>query len=147
MQLISDYMIKHHKECDATLTRAGEAAAASDWAALQRDAEAFLREIERHIVIEDTLLFPAFEERTGMGEGGPTATMRTEHEQMHGMFAQMRAAIEARDAKQYVGVSETLLTLLQMHNAKEEEMMYPMLDQTLGDDARDLLAQVESIAA
>jgi len=67
---------------------------------------------------------------------------------MHGMFALMRAAIEVRDAKQqYLGVSETLLALLQMHNAKEEEMMYPMLDQTLGDDARGLLTQLKRIAA
>ncbi len=147
MQLINDYMTRHHKECDAVLARAEEAAAASDWAALERDAGTFLREIEGHIEVEETLLFPAFEERTGMTGGGPTATMRMEHEQMHGMFTQMRAAIQARDAQQYLGASETLLTLLQQHNMKEESMMYPMLDQALGDDARSLLAQVESIAA
>jgi len=146
MQLINDYMTRHHKECDAVLARADEAAAASDWAALERDAGTFLREIERHIGIEENLLFPAFEDRTGMSSG-PTATMRMEHEQMRGMFAQMRAAIQARDAQQYLGASETLLILLQQHNVKEESMMYPMLDQALGDDARSLLTQVESITA
>ena len=103
MQLINDYMTRHHKECDAVLTRADEAAAASDWAAVERDAGTFLREIERHIETEETLLFPAFEERTGMTDGGPTATMRMEHEQMRGMFRQMRAAIPARDARRYLG--------------------------------------------
>jgi len=66
---------------------------------------------------------------------------------MHGMFAQMRAAIEAQDAEQYLGVSKTLLALLRQHNMKEESMMYPMLDQALGDDARSLLAQLESTPA
>ena len=146
MQLIGDYMGRHHKECDAVLAHADKAAAAADWAALRRDAGTFLREMERHIGMEENLLFPAFEQTTGM-TSGPTETMRMEHEQMHGMFAQMRAAIEAQDAEQYLGVSQTLLALLQQHNMKEESMMYPMLDQALGDDARNLLAQLESIPA
>jgi hemerythrin-like domain-containing protein len=105
----------------------------------------FLRGIERHIGLEENLLFPAFEERTGM-TSGPTETMRMEHEQMRGMFAQMRAAIDAKDAALYLGVSETLLILLQQHNMKEESMMYPMLDQALGDDAPGLLGQLEAVA-
>lgn len=147
MQLINDYMTRHHKECDAVLTRADEAAAAADWAAVESNAGTFLREIERHIEAEETLLFPAFEERTGMADGGPTATMRMEHEQMRDLFAQMRAAIPARDAQRYLGASQTLLSLLQQHNMKEESMMYPMLDQALGDDARGLRAEVESAMA
>ena len=77
---------------------------------------------------------------------GPTAIMRMEHDQMRGMFVQMRAAIEAKDGEQYLGAAETLLILLQQHNMKEESMMYPMLDQSLSDDANSLLAQLESIA-
>lgn len=78
---------------------------------------------------------------------GPTQVMCMEHEQMRGMFAQMRAAIEAKDTKQYLGTAQTLRMLLPQHNMKEENMMYPMLDQALGEDARALLAQVESITA
>ena len=146
MQLISDYMNKDHKHCDDAFARAEDRAAAGDWTGLARDGATFLRKIERHIEVEEELLFPAFEETTGMTTG-PTETMCMEHEQMRGMFAQMRAAIEAKDAKQYLGVAETLLSLLQQHNMKEESMMYPMLDDALGDDARSLLAQLESLAA
>lgn len=146
MQLISDYMNKDHRHCDAAFALAGEKAAAGDCTGLARDGATFLRKIERHIEIEEELLFPAFEETTGMTTG-PTETMCMEHEQMRGMFAQMRAAIEAKDAKQYLGVAETLLNLLQQHNMKEESMMYPMLDQALGERARGLLIQLESLAA
>jgi len=146
MQLISDYMNKDHKHCDAAFARAEDMAAAGDWTGLARDGGTFLREMERHIGLEEELLFPAFEEKTGM-TSGPTETMRTEHEQMRGMFAQMRAAIEAKDAEQYLGNAETLLILLQQHNMKEESMMYPMLDQALGEDARSLLTQLEGLAA
>ena len=146
MQLISDYMNKDHKHCDEAFARAEDMAAAGDWTGLARDGGTFLHEMEHHIELEETLLFPAFEEKTGMASG-PTETMRTEHEQMRGMFAQMRAAIEAKDAEQYLGGAETLLILLQQHNMKEESMMYPMLDQALGEDARSLLTQLESLAA
>lgn len=143
MDLISDVMIRHHRDCDAGFARAGASAANADWERLRRECAGTLAEIERHIALEEELLFPAFEARTGMGEGGPTATMRTEHEQMRGMFAQMRAAAEARDAARYLETSDTLLALLQVHNVKEESMMYPMLDQALGEDAAPLLEQVQ----
>lgn len=146
MQLISDHMIRHHRHCDAAFARAGERAAARDWTGLERDGGTFLREIERHIELEENLLFPAFEERTGM-TSGPTEVMRTEHAQMRGMFAQMRAAIQAKDAEQYLGIAQTLLALLQQHNAKEESMMYPMLDRALGDDAVSMADQLETLAA
>lgn len=145
MQLISDYMNRDHKHCDDAFVRAEDMAAAGNWTGLERDGGTFLREMERHIGLEEKLLFPAFEEKTGM-TSGPTETMRMEHEQMRGMFAQMRAAIDAKDAEQYLGNAETLLILLQQHNMKEESMMYPMLDQSLGDDAHSLLTQMESIA-
>ena len=146
MQLISDYMNKDHRHCDAAFALAGERAAAGDCTGLARDGATFLRKIERHIEVEEELLFPAFEETTGMSTG-PTETMCMEHQQMRGMFAQMRAAIEAKDAKQYLGVAETLLSLLQQHNMKEESMMYPMLDQALGKAAHGLLTELESLAA
>lgn len=144
MQLISDYMNRDHKHCDDAFARAEDMAAAKNWTGLERDGAMFLREMERHFRLEEELLFPAFEEKTGM-TGGPTAIMRMEHEQMRGMFAQLRATIEAKDREQYLGVGETLLILMQQHNMKEESMMYPMLDQSLGDDAPSLLVQLENV--
>lgn len=142
MELINGYMLNDHRECDEIFVRASEAAAASDWTALERHAGDFLGRIGRHIEMEETLLFPAFEENTGMGEGGPTATMRGEHAQMRPMFAQMREAITQRNAPQYRQVSQALHELLQQHNMKEEQMMYPMLDQSLGDDASRMLEEL-----
>ena len=144
MNLISDIMIRHHRECDDAFAHASEHAAAADWDGLRRGAEAVLAELERHIELEEGLLFPAFEERTGMNEGGPTATMRLEHGQMRGLFAHLRAAAEARDAARYLETSDALLAILEPHNLKEENMMYPMLDQALGEDAAPLLEQVRS---
>ncbi|HEX7327666.1 MAG TPA: hemerythrin domain-containing protein [Casimicrobiaceae bacterium] len=146
MGLIGDYMTSHHRRCDDAFARARNLAAASDWVGLSRDGEAFLREIERHIEVEEEILFPAFEERTGMSSG-PTEVMRTEHEQMRVLFARMRAATEAKDGIEYASAAEAFLSLMQQHNAKEEDMMYPMLDQALGEDAREFVGTLDAATA
>ena len=78
MGCITDTMTGHHRQCDGALRRTEEAAAGLDWAAVEREAGSFRREIERHIEIEEDVLFPAFEQAAGTTRG-PTGVMRMEH--------------------------------------------------------------------
>ncbi len=142
---IGEYMIKHHKECDDVFARAEEAVGAADWTRGQAEFEAFAHQMDRHFAMEDTLLFPAFENRTGH-RGGPTQVMRMEHDQMRVVMHEMRAALEAKDAQQYLGLSETFLVLMQQHNFKEEGILYNMIDQVLGDQVEKLVSQLEAVA-
>lgn len=73
-------------------------------------------------------MFPAFEAATGMTQG-PTQVMRMEHRQMRGLMAQMQQAWAERDGEAFAGAAETLLILMQQHNMKEENILYPMCDQ------------------
>lgn len=93
------------------------------------------------------MLFPAFEDRTGMTAAGPSVQMRAEHVQMQPVFEQMRAAIAAQDGAAYRRAAHELVEILMPHNTKEEQMMYPMLDDALGADARALLAEAKAMAA
>ncbi len=146
METINDYMMADHRLCDAIFERADRAAEKGDFAALEREASDFLRRIATHIEMEERLLFPAFEERTGMGAGGPTATMKDEHRTMEGLFEQMRDAITAQNAAAYRGASAQVMEILVQHNQKEEQMMYPMLDSAMGDEAAALLGEVKAMA-
>lgn len=137
---IADYMAREHRQCDEAFARAEDAVAAGDWTAAQAAFEAFHGAMERHLALEEDKLFPAFEEATGMSGAGPTQTMRIEHEQMRRLFEEMKQAAAARERAQYLGLSETLLLLMQQHNIKEESMMYPMLDEALGARAKELIA-------
>ena len=139
MAKIGDYMSQEHRQCDEALARAEDAVTAGDWAAAQAAFEAFQGAMERHLALEEDKLFPAFEEATGMSGAGPTQIMRAEHDQMRKLFEQMKQAALARDNAQYLGLSETLLLLMQQHNIKEESMMYPMLEQALGSRAGELI--------
>lgn len=142
MESINDYMMKDHAACDAAFERAAGAARSADWPALQREAGAFLAHIARHIELEESLLFPAFEDKTGMVDSGPSATMRHEHTLMQPLFAQMRDAAAAQDGAGFLDASRALHEILQMHNMKEEQMMYPMIEQAV--DAPSAAALVEA---
>lgn len=146
MEPINDYMMEDHRTCDASFDRAVAAAQSGDWDSAGREANAFLARIERHIELEEDLLFPAFEESSGTSTGGPTETMRSEHTQMKPLFEQLRAALAAKNAGQVERTGAALHEILMPHNMKEEQMMYPMLDQAVGDQASALLAQVRAMA-
>ena len=141
---IGKFMINHHKECDDIFARAEEAVGAGDWARAQSEFEAFAHQMDRHFDMEENLLFPQFDQRTGH-VGGPTMVMRMEHNQMRVVIHEMRAALEARDAQQYLGQSETFLVLMQQHNYKEEAVLYNMIDQVFGGEVEKLVAQLESV--
>ncbi len=44
----------------------------------------------------------------------------------------------------YLGYAETLLIMMQQHNLKEENVLYPMCDQHLSSRSTELLALLES---
>ncbi|HYD75833.1 hemerythrin domain-containing protein [Ramlibacter sp.] len=145
-ETISIYMEQDHDLIDGIAERAVAAAAAGDWATLEREGSEFLRRLRRHIEMEEDLLFPAFEQRTGMAAGGPSVQMREEHVQMQPILAQLQSAVSGQDGPGYERATQALLEILVPHNQKEEQMMYPMLDEAMGADRQALLADVKQMA-
>jgi hemerythrin-like domain-containing protein len=131
----------HHRHCDDLFVAAEESARRGDWGAAAPAFERFHEQMKAHFAAEEELLFPAFESATGMS-AGPTSMMRHEHEQMRSLLAQLSAACEAHDGDAYSGVAETLLMLMQQHNMKEENILYPMCDQALGAEAERIGAKM-----
>lgn len=85
--------------------------------------------LERHIVWEEEILFPIFEARTGM-QGGPTAVMRIKHVQIKGLLDGIYDQIVKRDF-QTEPLEAQRTAILSSHNVKEENVLYPWIDQTL----------------
>lgn len=129
---IKEFMAQDHKDCDLIFAKAEAAASTEDWDSATQAFDEFIHAMERHLDVEESELFPAFEEKTGMTMG-PTQMMRMEHDQMRALFAEMRDAIEGRRSDDYLDIAETLLILMQQHNMKEEQILYTMMDQHLSD--------------
>ena len=141
MDRIAELMGDDHRACDLEFADTEQAAQRGDWAQAARALKLFRDAMERHLTAEETVLFPAFEAATGMTMG-PTRVMRMEHIQMRSLLDDLRAAVESGDAASFRGQAETLLILMQQHNLKEENMLYPMCDQHLSDQATELCGQL-----
>lgn len=141
--MLTDFMTTKHRDCDALFAAAENAAHEGDLAAAAAAFATFAESLRQHLVIEEEVLFPAFEARTGMA-GGPTAVMRMEHAQMRAMLDQLQRAIDGGSLDDFLGLGETLNILIQQHNMKEEQMLYPMCDRALGDQADELLQRLQA---
>jgi len=132
---ISEYLNNDHRRCDGLLADAEAAVGTRDWARAAPLWSAFRHAIERHLLMEERVLFPAFEARTG-NTLGPTEVMRSEHADMRGLLGDLSAAVGQHDSESFLALSDTLLVLLQQHNLKEEQVLYPMTGEVLGSIRR-----------
>ncbi len=101
-----------------------------DPAAAKEKFKAFLKGLTRHIVWEEDVLFPLFEERTGMTDSGPTAVMRQEHRRIKGHLDAIHDKVRVGDPDSDAA-EKALLELLSAHNMKEESILYPAIDAGL----------------
>ena len=94
--------------------------------------------------MEERVLFPQIERASGHS-GGPTQVMRMEHEQMRGLFDNLAELIQNESRDEFLGGAETLLILMQQHNMKEEQIVYPMADQLLSQDCDSVISAMENL--
>ena len=53
---------------------------------------------------------------------------------MRGLIEQMAGAADGDDHEELLDLGDTLLMLIQQHNQKEEQMLYPMAERALTAD-------------
>ena len=92
--------------------------------------------LQRHIVWEEEILFPLWEQQTGMTESGPTVVMRAEHRQIGAVLEAIHKKVQEQDPESDAE-EEQLLSLLGAHNMKEERILYPAIDQAVSDADRE----------
>lgn len=141
MSTIASYLSGDHEACDQLFADAEDAAAAGRWSESGRLFERLRTAVERHFEAEERILFPAIEESM-VDTMGPTRVMRREHEQIREGFDQLAGALEQKDPSRYLGAADALLIMIQQHNVKEEQILYPMGDRLLGAQAAAVLEQV-----
>lgn len=128
MTNITSYMSADHQSCDDAFVEFENRLPKQDWPQLNSLWQVFSNHLNTHLLMEESVLFPAFEQATG-STAGPTSVMRMEHEQMRALMNDMQSALQSKDCSSCQGIAETLMFLIQQHNMKEEHMLYPMADQ------------------
>ncbi len=135
-------MTDDHRRCDDLFADAEQAIAQKNPEAAKAAFEHFKQAILAHFDSEEKTLFPTFEAKTGMSMG-PTQVMRMEHAQMRLLLDEAGEALSSGNLEDYLGQAETLLIMMQQHNMKEENVLYPMCDQHLSAELGAVLEHLE----
>ena len=136
---VTRYLSWDHDRLDGLLGEVTQRVEDGDLEQARSVFSAFDHGLRRHIRLEEELLFPLFESRTGMRRG-PTVVLRSEHRAIEVELAQMRDALEVGDASAYASGLSNIHGLLGPHNVKEEQVLYPVTDDLLQpEEQRELV--------
>ncbi len=141
---ILEVMANDHKGCDEDFVQAEKEVMNKNFDEARRLWDLFCVRTRRHFRQEEDVLFPAFEDRTGMSMG-PTQVMRMEHQQILSLVTRMSDALNGQNDELFLDLSETMMILLQQHNAKEEQMLYRMCDQVLNDQSDAVIQAMQEL--
>lgn len=142
MTTITQYLKADHHCCDARLAAAETCVAEQRWSMALTAFLEFDTHMRHHLDLEETILFPAFEQIPGTPTG-PTSMMRLEHRQIREIAASMKDALTARDADGFSAEADVLHIMMGQHNMKEESVLYPMADCFLADRAGEIIASMQ----
>ena len=95
----------------------------------------FKADLERHIVWEEEILFPAFEEKFNHLQDGPTMFMRLEHQEIR-KYLDAIAGKLAEENFETDDEEMRLEAILCPHNHKEEGILYPIMDHVFSEQER-----------
>ncbi|MCA9405007.1 MAG: hemerythrin domain-containing protein [Candidatus Omnitrophica bacterium] len=134
---VTGFYSHDHDELDAYMKSFQETKKV-DFSKAKKYFEEFKYGLERHIEWEESILFPLFEEKTGMKDSGPTAVMREEHKQIK-VYLQTISEKLLKDDLTTDNEEELLIDLLTAHNQKEENILYPAIDNVASDEERKVV--------
>ncbi|MDQ7037974.1 MAG: hemerythrin domain-containing protein [Aquificota bacterium] len=139
---ITQYLAEEHRRCDRFYADAEKAVSEGKWEEAEKAFGLFKEKTLLHFRKEEEVLFPEFESRTGITMG-PTQVMRFEHQQMRELLGKLEEALKSRNREEFLSAGESLMVLLQQHNMKEEQILYPMADQHL--EREEVVEKMESL--
>jgi regulator of cell morphogenesis and NO signaling len=138
---INEALSWDHDRLDALEAASFRMRESGDFTSASELYAAFAVGLRRHIGFEEQILFPAFENVSGMNPAaGPTAVMRAEHREIENLLAGIEAGI-ADTASPVEALRQRFHAVLGEHNLKEEEILYPMSDSFLGVEEADYLVE------
>ncbi|MCK5110128.1 MAG: hemerythrin domain-containing protein [Arcobacteraceae bacterium] len=145
MTVLSEHMKADHRACDAEFANMENAVADENWAEANTLFEKFGSDLIHHFNMEEEVMFPGFEARSESAHCNPTPVMIMEHTQMRQLVKDMAVELEAKNKDKFFGLSETLMMTMQQHNMKEEQMMYPMIDEAMENEGDMLLESMKEL--
>ena len=142
-QGIKTYFEADHDRLDGLLKRFQELKR-TDFTKAKEHFREFKFGLQRHIIWEEEILFPLFEQKTGMTMG-PTEVMRIEHRQIRNHLEAIHRKVQEQNPESDQE-EQMLLSVLSAHNQKEESILYPAIDRSMtGAECASVFAAMKNI--
>ncbi len=135
---VTECLQADHARLDRFLADARQGVACGAMPEAREHFDRFDRGLRRHIRLEEHIVFPVFEERTR--NAGPVAVMNGEHQRIEVLLGAAAAALAAVDRERFDAAARELTGIIEVHNRKEERILYPKTDQALDAAERRALA-------
>ena len=138
-------MQAQHRHCDALLAQAEAAARRKDWMACAEAAGVFHRRYR-------SASRPGRKRAVSRVRAGHRHERRADADDAHRTWRNARTdggperGDRGAGRRDFLGCCETLLILLQQHNMKEENILYPMCDRAVPEFAATLVSSAERAA-
>ena len=145
MITITDFLGEDHQRFDALFNQLELSISGRHWDCADDDLQRFEHAIERHIAMEETVLFPIFENETTSGSN-PTSMMRAEHQNIRGVVGRMATAIARQDAIDFFDRADTMRIIMHQHKVKEETILYPMSDRIFSGRQQEIISAMAEAA-
>ena len=146
METLGSYLEQDHAHCDQLFKTVNRSVRTMRWLQAAHDMGAYQNALERHLLIEERIVFPAYEKALGNAVT-PTASMRAEHLRIRAVAQRLRDAVRDRDGDAFLDHAEALLLVMHQHSEKEEGILYPRIERVLAGVCADLLKAARAFGA
>jgi hemerythrin superfamily protein len=136
---ITEYLKSDHRAIDRLFDEALESCGCGALLETRAHFARFLARLKRHIALEESLVFPVFLERAKIV--GPVEVMRSEHRQIEALLESACHALDCDDTSGFTDATLRLREVIEIHNHKEELILYPKTDGALSEKERAALAR------
>jgi len=126
VESVSFMLELQHRRLDDLFDRVEIATEIGSWSEAMREFGQFRTALEEHLRIEEDFMFPSFEAFT-RALGGPTAAMREEHGELTRLLDVIEGLLGDEQPIDEIGAS--FEALLETHNAREEQGLYPLFER------------------
>ena len=134
---ITEYLRVDHHRLTALFDRARSLVDKGLLAQAAAVFQIFVQTKQRHMRIEERWLFPSFEERTG-SRTGLTALLYDEHRRLERILEEAFGALEQGRTDDFHTICRRLTLIIEDHTFHEEELLYPVIDESLSPRERDI---------
>ena len=144
MSTITTFLKKDRVRCDRLFQAADDAVTRQLWRKAGAAIDRFASALNRHLAMEEDVLFTALVQYTGEA-GKPITVLLREHRQLRRLAMRARAAVRRRNGREFTDVAAGLRCAMEDHCMKEEGIVLAMADHFLRPAARFLVEAMQCL--